>query len=317
MGWYVHVKIADLRRSRVHGTASAPLTRSAMRDPHNCSDRENRHFGLGARPTVCSGRRRSRGTVGRPRPLAADAREDGVGRGAVAGIDALGGERVGVDRRTRPCGGRSSPSTPASASAYSGAVSLGRRRRPASDPSRSRSSKRRAAHERDAQRPAAQHERPGRRSAARPLPPRRPASNATASGWWTSPSPQRLRSAGVARERHPRRRVEGLPSDAGEVDLGPHVRVLRAHDPLAREAAAVAGNEAGRDTRRDPERTQHHDQAARDLLAPTRLRTLNRKSSTTSTPCRRRAARRGSTWCACPSTLRARAPCRRSSACRP
>ena len=72
----------------------------------------------------------------------------------------------------------------------------------------------------------------------------------------------------VAGERDRRGGIERLPADAGEVDLGPRVRVALAHDELAGERVAVPGHEAGREPRRDPDAARHHHEAARDLLAP-------------------------------------------------
>ena len=50
----------------------------------------------------------------------------------------------------------------------------------------------------------------------------------------------------IAGERHLRGRVERLPADAGEPDLGPRVRVLAPHLPQPRERVALAGREADR-----------------------------------------------------------------------
>src|SRR4029077_18214921 len=72
----------------------------------------------------------------------------------------------------------------------------------------------------------------------------------------------------LPRERHARRRIEALPADPGEVDLGPGVRIAFAHDEAAREAVLLPRHEPGCETGRNAHAAGEHGQAARHLSTP-------------------------------------------------
>ncbi len=72
---------------------------------------------------------------------------------------------------------------------------------------------------------------------------------------------------GVGAQGHPGGRVEGLPADAGEVDLGPGVGVGAAREPLAGGGVAFAGDVADDDPGGDAEGAQHHGHRRGDLFA--------------------------------------------------
>ena len=80
------------------------------------------------------------------------------------------------------------------------------------------------------------------------------------------PRPTRV---GVARERDGCGGIEALPTDAGEIDLRPRVRVTFTHQEPAGERVARARDETGHEPGRYPRGARHHDETARDLLAPT------------------------------------------------
>jgi hypothetical protein len=71
----------------------------------------------------------------------------------------------------------------------------------------------------------------------------------------------------LARQRHRRSRIEGLPSGLGEPHLHPRVGVAGAHLVHAGNAVTGTGGVPGRDPRRHTLCSQHDRQRRRDLLA--------------------------------------------------
>ena len=118
------------------------------------------------------------------------------------------------------------------------------------------------------------------------------------------------RRAGLARERHARGRIESLPPDTGEVDLGPRVRVALAHDEAARETVLLARHEAGREPSRDADAAGEHGRGCSTPARTSRAGTRRGRSRRRRRPSGR-AAHRASTPCSARARPRSPGPCRR------